>query len=324
MSKSVSRTKKGGKTRVASAAKSKTKSKANAKVKKKSGRTTAQATGELVIVTGLSGSGKLSALHALEDLGYYGVYNLPIELVSSFADMVLEDNDIHSAAVVVDANESSRVDRFVDVLNMIRKRIPVRVMYIQASDETLVRRFSESRRPHPAGGERQVLQAIAEEKKMLEPLRGIADFVVDTTKLNVQALRAQVSQLLVREKKLLLTILSFGFKNGVPADADIMFDIRFLPNPQYRPELQKHTGRDTKVAAYVKSFPQTRKFMKQAEEMLTFLLPHYMAEGKSYLTVAIGCTGGQHRSVFVAEEMRKRMARHGYNAKLLHRDIPTL
>jgi UPF0042 nucleotide-binding protein len=317
MSNRISGKKKGGRAQKVSATKSKTQTK-NAPRRAKNGQ------GELVIVTGLSGSGKLSALHALEDLGYYGVYNMPVELVSSFADMILEDEGFHSAAIVVDANESSRVDRFVDVLNLIRKRIPVRVMYIQASDDTLVRRFSESRRPHPSGGQRQVLNAIAEEKRMLEPLRNIADFIVDTTKLNVQALRAHVSQLLVREKKLLLTIESFGFKNGVPADADIMFDIRFLPNPQYRPELQKHTGRDSKVAAYVNKFPQTRKFMKQAEEMLTFLLPHYLAEGKSYLTVAIGCTGGQHRSVFVAEEMRKRMAKHGYNAKLLHRDIPTL
>jgi len=283
--------------------------------------------GELIIITGMSGSGKLSSLKAFEDLGYYAVDNLPLELIPHFADIILQSNKIVRAAMVVDVRESSRLDRFPDVLKSLRKKVNVLVLFLDASDDVLVRRFSETRRPHPIGRDQQIPLAIAAERHLLDPLRNVADVILDTSKFNVHELRAHVNSQFHRGAKekdtLLLASTSFGFKNGVPADADLVFDVRFLPNPHFVPEFRKLTGRDARVAEYVLNFPQTKEFLKKAEEMLVFLLPHYIQEGKSYLTVAFGCTGGQHRSVFIAEEMRRRLEKRGYRTKITHRDMPT-
>jgi UPF0042 nucleotide-binding protein len=280
--------------------------------------------GELVVLTGMSGSGKLSALKAFEDLGYYSVDNLPLELVPRFADLVRQSVEIDRAALVVDVREGMRLDRFPSILKKVRKSLPTRVVFLEASEDALVRRFSETRRPHPMGRQ-TVVQGIRAERKRLDPIRNVADIVLDTTKFNVHELRAHINAQFERgaeSKNLTISTTSFGFKNGVPAEADLVFDVRFLPNPHFVPEFRKLTGRHPKVAKYVRQFPQTQEFLDKATDMLKFLLPHYIEEGKSYLTVAFGCTGGQHRSVFIAEEMKKRLEAEGHRVKTTHRDMP--
>jgi UPF0042 nucleotide-binding protein len=281
--------------------------------------------GELVILTGLSGSGKLSALKAFEDLGYYSVDNLPLELVPRFADLVRQSAEIERAALVVDVREGMRLDEFPSILKDVRKVLPTRVVFLEASEEALIRRFSETRRPHPLGRSDTVVKSIRAERKRLEPIRNVADIVLDTTKFNVHDLRARINSQFEREQSdqsLMISSNSFGFKNGVPTEADLVFDVRFLPNPHFVPEFRKLTGKHPKVAKYVRQFPQTKEFLNKTADMLKFLLPHYIKEGKSYLTVAFGCTGGQHRSVFIAEEMKKQLAKEGYRVKTAHRDMP--
>jgi len=287
---------------------------------------------ELVVLTGMSGSGKASALKAFEDLGYYSVDNLPLELIPRFADLVAKSAEISRAALVIDVREGSRLDKFPSILKKVRLVLPTRVVFLEASEEALVRRFSETRRPHPMGrdGKRQgdtVIASIRAERKRLDPVRNVADILLDTTKFNVHDLRAHINAQFERsdgksDRNLTISVMSFGFKNGVPTDADVVFDVRFLPNPHFVPEFRKLTGKHPKVAKYVRQFPQTGEFLDKAEDMLTFLLPHYIKEGKSYLTVAVGCTGGQHRSVMIAEELKKRLGAAGYRAKTAHRDMP--
>ena len=281
---------------------------------------------ELVVLTGLSGSGKLSALKAFEDLGFYAVDNLPLELLPRFADLVRGSLEIERAALVIDVREGMRLEEFPAILRKVRRVIPTRVVYLEASDDALVRRFSETRRPHPLSRTETVLQSILAERRRLDPIRNVADIVLDTTKFNVHELRAHINAQFEREssseRNLTISSNSFGFKNGVPTDADLVFDVRFLPNPHFVPEFRKLTGKHPKVAKYVRGFPQTQEFLDKTAEMLMFLLPHYIAEGKSYLTVAFGCTGGQHRSVFIAEEMKKRLGAGGYRVKSAHRDMP--
>jgi UPF0042 nucleotide-binding protein len=281
--------------------------------------------GELVILTGLSGSGKLSALKTFEDLGYYSVDNLPLELVPRFADLVRQSAEIKRAALVVDVREGMRLDEFPAILKKVRKVLPTRVLFLEASEDALIRRFSETRRPHPMGRSDTVVKSIRAERKRLDPIRNVADIVLDTTKFNVHDLRAHINSQFEREETgrgLVISSNSFGFKNGVPTEADLVFDVRFLPNPHFVPEFRKLTGKDPRVAKYVLQFPQTKEFLDKTTEMLKFLLPHYIKEGKSYLTVAFGCTGGQHRSVFIAEEMKKRLAQEGYRVNTAHRDMP--
>ena len=280
---------------------------------------------ELVIVTGLSGSGKLSALKTFEDLGYYSVDNLPLELVPRFADLVRQSAEIERAALVVDVREGMRLDEFPTLLKKMRRVLSTRVVFLEASDDALVRRFSETRRPHPMGRSNTVVKSIRAERKRLDPIRNVADIVLDTTKFNVHDLRAHINAQFERDasdRNLTISSNSFGFKNGVPTEADLVFDVRFLPNPHFVPEFRKLTGKHPKVAKFVRDFPQTAEFLDKTTEMLKFLLPHYIKEGKSYLTVAFGCTGGQHRSVFIAEEMKKRLAAEGYRVKTTHRDMP--
>jgi UPF0042 nucleotide-binding protein len=281
--------------------------------------------GELVILTGMSGSGKLSALKAFEDLGYYSVDNLPLELIPRFADLVRQSAEIERAALVVDVREGMRLERFPAILKQVRKVLPTRVVFLEASEDALVRRFSETRRPHPMGRDDTVMHGIHAERKRLDLVRNVADIVLDTTKFNVHELRAHINAQFERaagDRGLTISLSSFGFKNGLPGESDMVFDVRFLPNPHFVPEFRKLTGRHAKVAKYIRQFPQTQEFLDKAMEMLKFLLPHYIEEGKSYLTVAFGCTGGQHRSVFIAEEMKKRLVAAGYRANTAHRDMP--
>jgi UPF0042 nucleotide-binding protein len=287
---------------------------------------------ELVILTGLSGAGKASALKAFEDLGFYSVDNLPLELIPRFADLVAKSAEITHAALVVDVREGNRLERFPAILSKVRKVLPTRVVFLEATDDAIVRRFSETRRPHPLGqaakgqGE-TVVSSIRAERKRLDPIRNVADILLDTSRFNVHELRAHINAQFTRgtgksDRNLTISVTSFGFKNGAPTDADLVFDVRFLPNPHFIPEFRKLTGKHPKVAKYVRQFPQTKEFLDKVTEMLTFLLPHYIHEGKSYLTIGIGCTGGQHRSVMITEELKKRLAASGYRAKASHRDMP--
>jgi UPF0042 nucleotide-binding protein len=280
---------------------------------------------ELVIVTGISGAGKASALKAFEDLGYHAVDNLPLELLTEFAELVGKSREIERAVIVVDVREGQTLDRLPDILKRVRQVLPTRVLFLDAQDGVLVRRYSETRRPHPLGGLETVERSIVEERQLLDPIRNVADNLVDTSNFNVHELRANIQARFghgEKAQRLLVSCLSFGFKNGVPLDADMVFDVRFLPNPHFVPEFRKKTGKDPKVAAYVRGFPQTAEFLDRVTDLMLYLLPHYVEEGKSYLTVAFGCTGGQHRSVMMAEEMSKRLKKAGYHVKALHRDIP--
>src|ERR1700722_3256223 len=281
---------------------------------------------ELVILTGLSGAGKASGLKAFEDLGYYSVDNLPLELIPRFAELVQTSAEITRAALVIDVREGIRLDRFPLILKQVRKVLDTRVVFLEANEDALIHRFSETRRPHPLGRGETVIAQIRAERKRLEPVRNVADILLDTTRFNVHDLRAHINAQFERGGKsdtnLAISVMSFGFKNGVPSEADLVFDVRFLPNPNFVPEFRKLTGKHPKVAKYVRQFPQTKEFLDKAVDMLTFLLPHYIEEGKSYLTVAFGCTGGQHRSVFIAEELRARLGKAGYRAKSAHRDMP--
>jgi UPF0042 nucleotide-binding protein len=280
---------------------------------------------ELVILTGMSGSGKLSALKAFEDLGYYSVDNLPIDLIPRFADLIRQSPETNRAALVVDVREGAQLDRFPEILRKIRRTTSTRLLFLEASDEALMRRFSETRRPHPLSRINTVRRSLQSERTLLEPLRNIADVCIDTTNFNVHELRAHINGLFEaesEEKNLLISSVSFGYKNGLPQEADLVFDVRFLPNPHFIPEFRPLTGRDPRVIRYIANFPQTRKFIRKVHDLLLFLLPHYVREGKSYLTVAFGCTGGQHRSVMIAEQIQHLLQADGYKVKSIHRDMP--
>ena len=281
---------------------------------------------DLVIITGMSGSGKASALKAFEDLGYYCVDNLPVGLIPRFAELVRDSREILRTALVVDVREGQVLEKLPGILKAVRKMIPTRVIYLEASDPVLMRRFSETRRPHPLGTDAPVRAALKAERRRLRVLRKLADLVLETSKFNVHELRAHILQQFQREAKpgtnILVSCVSFGYKHGVPEDSDLMFDVRFLPNPHFIPEFRPLTGRHPKVAAYIRSFPQTREFLGRISDLLIYLLPHYIREGKSYLTVSFGCTGGQHRSVMMAEDVAKLLRRAGYRVKVTHRDSP--
>lgn len=296
-----------------------------ARVSSSSKQANPEARRELVILTGLSGSGKLSALKTFEDMGFYAVDNLPIELLPSFAELVSQSVEITRAALVVDAREGRGLERFPAIVKELRRKLSVRVVYLEASKAALLRRFSETRRPHPLGQGEMVTKAIEAEQRLFGPVRKMADIRIDTTNFNVHELRAYLQNEFRRDStgnSLLISSISFGYKHGVPLEADLVFDVRFLPNPHFVPEFRRLTGRDRKVVAYLNQFPQTKEFLDRVTDLLVFLLPHYIREGKSYLTVAFGCTGGQHRSVMIAEEMRRRLADKGFQAKTSHRDAP--
>jgi RNase adapter protein RapZ len=285
---------------------------------------TAKTSKELVILTGISGAGKASALKTFEDLGYQAVDNLPLELMEDFAGIVEKSKDIERAAIVVDVREGQALDRLPQIIKQVKRVLPTRVVFLDAQDPVLVRRYSETRRPHPLRRSETVSRSIVEERQLLDSVRNVADTLIDTSRFNVHELRTEIQKRFGhgdQREHLLLSCLSFGFKNGVPLDADIVFDVRFLPNPHFVPEFRDKTGLDPQVAAYVTGFSQTGEFLDKVTDMMLYLLPHYVKEGKSYLTVAFGCTGGQHRSVMMAEEMARRLAKAGYQAKPVHRDI---
>ncbi len=280
---------------------------------------------ELVIITGISGSGKVSVLKVFEDLGFYCVDNLPVDLIPNFAELSRGSGEIDRMALVADVREGPSLKRLPEIVKQLKKKLPTTVVFLEASDDVLIRRFSETRRPHPMGTENTVKKAIADERRELEVVRRIADVVIDTSKFNVHELRDHIMQRFQPEqssKNILVSVVSFGYRHGVPEEADLLFDVRFLPNPHFVPEYRPYTGKHPKVAKYIRSFPQTQEFISRISELLIYLLPHYVDEGKSYLTIGFGCTGGQHRSVLIAQEVFKRLQKAGYRVKCVHRDCP--
>jgi RNase adapter protein RapZ len=280
-----------------------------------------------IILTGLSGSGKSQAIRALEDLGYFCVDNLPTSLIPTLAKLSLRaGGKIEKIAIVVDVREGGFVSSFPKVFQKLRQMPGLNpiLIFLEANMAALVRRFSETRRPHPLAHDRSVSEGIRDERSRLGPIRDLADEIIDTSDMTVHELR-QFFMGVSRDRssaRLVVTLLSFGFKHGVPVDADLMFDVRCLPNPYFVPALRRRTGRDRAVAHFMEKDASTLEFMDRLEEYLRYLVPHYVAEGKSYLTVGIGCTGGRHRSVMIAERLRRALADvNGTRVRVRHRDI---
>lgn len=282
---------------------------------------------DFLVITGLSGAGKSQAIHAVEDLGYYCVDNLPVELLPDLHALHRRDEALARVAVVVDIREKRFLSAFPAVYERLRATddMPPSLIFLEASAAVLHRRFSETRRPHPMAREEPIADAIALERREMAPIRAMADEVVDTSDLTVHELR-RVFLDLSRDRRqrpsLVLTFESFGFKHGLPHGADLVFDVRFLPNPHFVPSLRPQTGRDRPVAAFLERQAVTGQLLRRLTSLLKFLVPQYITEGKSYLTVAIGCTGGRHRSVYIAEALRGALASvRGVTARARHRDV---
>jgi len=295
--------------------------------KKTRARAPRRAATRFVVVTGLSGSGKTHAIHALEDLGYFCVDNLPTQLIPTFAELCTRgEAHLERVAIVVDVRERGFLSQFPPVFRKLRSLpgVEAKLIFLEANRTALVRRFSETRRPHPLAPDRSVSEGIDEERKKMLAIRGMADVIVDTSNLTVHELRDAFGRMTRDESTradMVLNLLSFGFKHGAPTEADLVFDVRFLPNPHFVDRLRHLTGRDARVVRFIKQHKVTQDFINRLTEFLKFVLPHYVTEGKTYLTVAIGCTGGQHRSVMIAEAL-KRTLEHtpGVRLRVKHRD----
>jgi UPF0042 nucleotide-binding protein len=280
----------------------------------------------LIILTGLSGSGKGTFLRALEDRGFFCVDNLPLGLLSKFCELILKsETEITKAALVIDVREGGTLTEFPSVYEDLKKNfgLNISLWFLEASDAALVRRFSETRRPHPLDPNQSVLEAVALERELLAPIRTMADHVLDTSRFTIHELRQYAVRLFEEQQaqNLLVSLVSFGFKYGVPIDSDLVFDVRFLPNPNFVPHLKPHTGADVPVMEYMNSHEATGKFLDHVYAFIDFLLPQYEKEGKSYVTISIGCTGGRHRSVFIANAIGKHVAGGQYRVKVSHRDL---
>jgi UPF0042 nucleotide-binding protein len=279
----------------------------------------------VAILTGVSGSGKSTALRALEDVGFYCVDNLPVIFLEKLLELSAHTaGEVSRIALVVDAREGRFLADAPRVIQEVRQKgADVEVLFLDASDESLVRRYSETRRRHPLAGEGSVQDGIAAERAALADLKGIADEVIDTTTLNVHELKRLVTRRFAGAEgsRLGVTVVSFGFRYGIPSHADMVLDVRFLPNPFFVPELKPFPGTDPRVSGFVLGQPDAKAFLDRLAELLGFLLPRYRTEGKSYLTIAIGCTGGKHRSVALAEALRGRLERAGQAVRLWHRDV---
>ena len=280
----------------------------------------------IVVVTGLSGSGRSAALKAFEDMGYYCVDNLPLSLLTAFVDFSRSTEDAYLAAIGIDVREKDFPSRFPAQFGELRKGgRAIEMLFLDASDQTLVRRFSETRRPHPlARGATPLIDGIRRERSELSEVRKLADRVLDTSDYTVHDLRQAVERLYAEGnagRPMVITIVTFGYKFGVPFDLDLMFDLRFLPNPHFVPELRPHTGEDARVRAYVMGKPDSEEFLSRLLGFLTYLLPRYKSEGKSYLTIGFGCTGGRHRSVALSLLVADQLREQGYDVTVKHRDI---
>ncbi len=280
---------------------------------------------EVLLITGMSGAGKTQAVNALEDIGYFCVDNLPPNLFLRFVEgLLLSQNPISQVALVVDVRNGAFFYQLEEALDEIEDIVDCRVLYLEASDEVLVRRFKETRRRHPlAGTEDSILHSIAKEREILTNIRGRADFIIDTSNLTAMELNQEISGIFFRREqdRMLISLMSFGYKYGLPIEADLVVDVRFLPNPFYVAELRQLTGLDKPIRDFVFRYEVSKNFVRKYTALLRFLLPHYLQEGKKHLTIAVGCTGGRHRSVAIAEALRKRLATHGYEPTVYHRDI---
>ena len=279
-----------------------------------------------VVITGLSGAGKSYAIKCFEDMGFFCVDNLPTTLIPTFADLIMRsEQPIVRVALGVDVREGAYLSRLLDTIRELRTRgHTVEVLFLEASEEALVRRYHETRRRHPLAGDGNALDGIRAERKALSDLREIADRIVDTTTLTVHQLKDRLVELYVAPKArpgLATSVVSFGFKHGVPFDADLVFVVRFLPNPHFVDALRALDGRDERVRAFVLDHPESKELVRRLEDFLKFVLPCYEREGKAYLTVAIGCTGGRHRSVTLVEELKRFLAGIGYAPTVVHRDL---
>jgi len=279
---------------------------------------------QLVILTGLSGSGKRSVLNTFEDLGFYCVDNLPVPMIPIFSELFGEGRgEVERAALLVDAREGAEIDKLPAIYRALSSQQPATLVFIEANESALIRRFSETRRPHPMGRGYSIAEGIRRERRRMAPIRRIADVVIDTTKFNVHELHQIITDRFQNPGRnpLIVSVVSFGFRYGLPPDADLLFDVRFLPNPHFVPRLRPFSGKDPRVARYIRSFPQTGEFLRRIEGLLGYLIPHYIREGKSYLTVGVGCTGGRHRSVALAEVIARAIRRKGYATRVVHRDL---
>jgi len=277
-----------------------------------------------VIITGLSGSGKGTFLRALEDRGYFCVDNLPVGLLSKFYELTLKSGDeATKVAMVIDVREGESLRKLPAIYDELKKQegLTVSLWFLEASEAALVRRFSETRRPHPLNPDRPVSESIVQERELLAPIRELADHILDTSALNIHELRKHAHSLFgEQEARLLILLVSFGFKFGVPSVSDLVFDVRFLPNPHFVPHLKALSGEDAAVIDFMNEKPETAEFVKRLENFLDFLIPQYEKEGKSYVTISVGCTGGRHRSVFITNTVGKHFESLGYRVRITHRD----
>ena len=282
---------------------------------------------KLVIVTGMSGAGKTIALKILEDLGFYCVDNLPISLVDRFAELIMESSgDIRNVALGIDIRSGEELPRLSETLDKWSKEhVPYEILFLDASDQILIKRYKETRRKHPLSGAGRIDEGIIKERSRMEFLKEKADYIIDTSQLLTKELRRELEKIFLHDQRyqnLFITVLSFGFKYGIPSDADLVFDVRFLPTPYYVEEPRQHTGEEVPVQEYVKRGGTAEVFLEKIYDMLEFLIPNYVAEGKNQLVVAIGCTGGKHRSVTIAREIYNHFsAKEELGVKLEHRDI---
>lgn len=281
---------------------------------------------EIVIVTGMSGAGKSTALNVLEDEGYYCVDNMPVSLVIKFAELAAgKDTGYSNIALGIDIRSGHILNEFEDVLDEMKERnYRYKILYLDSSDEVLVKRYKETRRTHPLAKDDRVDKGIALERKQLDFLKKRADYIMDTSQMLTREFKQELEKIFIHGKQynnLFVTVLSFGFKYGIPSDADLVFDVRFLPNPYYINELKYLTGNDKEIQDYVMGFEAANVFLEKIDDLIKFLLPNYVEEGKNSLVIAIGCTGGKHRSVTLANAIAERLKRTEYGCKVEHRDI---
>ena len=279
-----------------------------------------------VVVTGMSGGGKLTAIRFLEDMGYYCVDNLPVRLIDPFMELVsAPGSEISKVVLGLDVRADKSFDNVEQVLAALKKKgYHYEILFMDASDEVLIKRYKETRRAHPVNPTGRVEDGIAREREILEQIKKEADYVIDTSQLLTRVLKEELIKIFVDDKKynsLMISVMSFGFKKGIPTDADLVFDVRFLPNPFYIDSLKRLTGNDAPVRDYVMSFPEAGQFMDKLMDLITFLIPGYIKEGKNQLVIAIGCTGGHHRSVTIANALVERLKGGDYGLNLIHRDV---
>lgn len=280
---------------------------------------------EFLVITGMSGAGKSQAMNVLEDMGYYCMDNLPPALLTNFAELCLKsEEEIDKVAVVVDIRSGEFFDHLFKGLQGLNDiGIDHKILFLDAKEEILVKRFKELRRPHPLNPEGSIIEGIGEEKNLLYDIKRRADHIIDTSNLTLGMLKEEISQILLAGKNprtISISIISFGFKHGTLLDGDLIFDVRFIPNPYYIPELKEYNGSDAPVKDYVLKWPQTNMFISKTVDMLEFLIPHYTVEGKTQLIVGIGCTGGKHRSVAISNEIGEILKKNGHRVSIEHRD----